>query len=505
MKMTRKHDRWGKLLLGTLAFVVLTGTALAQATPGGTIIRNKASATYTDDPTNPTKYSVISNEVTTTVSYVAGLQITPDGSAPATTVPPGSTATYTFTVTNLGNFTDNVEFLASGASIQVTGPGTVSQAFVDVNGNGTYESGTDVDIKGNGAAVTHSLLQSGSVAVVVKVVVNASASALQSIKVELGDTAGSTPYDNQAADNSIHEVHTKHPGGITAINGEREAKGDITMTVSTIGAVSTGPTGQPDAIGPGPSNNTDYTNKAVSATTTNTPVVFDNTLKNGGNGADTFKIKVATGGAVAGSKVEVSVDGGSTWIEVLTNGSPSSTPDATTTSVAAGANFNYKVRITLQSGATALTANDTIIQVCSVNDTTQKNNTIDRIYTGYLRLTKTAVVTNATGIGAASDPVPGADIEYVIAYDNIANAPVGTGNVDLDALLVVITEDGDVAPNNWATTTDRVASSESDSRSGTITLSNSTGGVANSKYVDNVGTLAGGQSGTFRFKRKIKQ
>ena len=92
-----------------------------------------------------------------------------------------------------------------------------------------------------------------------------------------------------------------------------------------------------------------------------------------------------------------------------------------------------------------------------------------------------------------------------IAYNNIANAPVGTGNVDLDALLVVITEDGDVAPNNWATTTDRVASSESDSRSGVIAISNSTGAVTNGKYVDTVGTLASGQSGTFRFKRKIKQ
>ncbi|MBS1809901.1 MAG: hypothetical protein JST84_17200 [Acidobacteria bacterium] len=503
--MTRKHDLWGKVLLGTVALVALTGSAYAQATAGGTVIRNQASASYTDDPSNPTKYSATSNEVTTTVSYVAGLQITPDGSTPATTVAPGSTATYTFTVTNLGNFTDNVEFLASGASIQVTGPGTVSQAFVDVNGNGNYDAGTDVDIQGNGAAATHSLAQSGAVAVVVKVTVSGAASAGQTIKVELGDTTGSSPYDNQSANNSTHEVHTKHPGSITAVNGEREAKGDITMTVSNVATVTNGPSGQPDAVGPGPSTNTDYTNKAVTAATTNTPVIFDNTFKNGGNGADTFKLKVATSGAPAGSKVEISIDGGTVWTEVITNGSPSGTPEVTTASVASGANSNYKVRITLPGGATALTAYETIIQAVSVSDPTQTNNTIDRIYTGYLRLVKTATVTNATGVGGATDAVPGADIEYVIAYDNIANAPTGTGNVDLDALLVVITEDGDVSPNNWSTTTDRVASTESDSRGGTITISNSTGGVANSKYVDTVGTLAGGQSGTFRFKRKIKQ
>jgi hypothetical protein len=505
MKMTRKHDLWGKALLGALAFVVLTSTALAQATPGGTTIRNKASATYTDDPGNPTKYNAESNEVTTIVSYVAGLQITPDGSTPGTTVAPGSTATYTFTVTNLGNFTDNVEFQASGASIQLTGPGTVSQAFVDVNGNGNYDAGTDIDIRSNGAAVTHSLAQSGSVAVVVKVTVSAAAAAGQTIKVDLGDATGSSPYDNQPANNSANEVHTKHPGGITAVNGEREAKGDITMTVSNVATVTNGPSGQPDAIGPGPSNNTDYTNKAVTPTTTNTPVIFDNTVKNGGNGSDTFKLKVATGGAVAGSKVEISIDGGSTWTEVITNGSPSGTPEVTSPSVASGANFNYKVRVTLPGGATALTAYETIVQAVSVSDSTQTNNTIDRIYTGYLRLIKTATVTNATGIGGATDPVPGADIEYIITYENIANAPTGIGNVDLDALLVVITEDGDVAPNNWAATTDRIASTEADSRSGIVTISNSTGGVANSKYVDSVGTLASGQSGTFRFKRKIKQ
>lgn len=508
MNMTIERARnssWGnRLLVGGLLLLVLTSLALAQTTPGGTVIHNKASATYTDDLATPTKYTTLSNEVTSTVSYVAGLQITPDGSAPTTTVAPGATATYTFTVTNLGNFTDNVEFLANGASLQVTGPGTVSQAFVDVNGNGTYDAGTDVDVQGNSSAVTTSLAQDGAVAVIVKVLVSAAASAGQSIQVTLGDAGGSTPYDNQAANNSTHEVHTKHPGGLTVTNGEREAKGDITQTVSAVATVTNGPNGQPDAIGPGPSNNTDYTNKAVSPAATNTPVVFDNTVKNGGNGADTFTLTIPTGGAPTGSTIEISVNGGTTWTTVISNGAASATPTVTTPSVASGATLNYKVRVTLPGGTTTLTGYDTIVKATSVIDPTQTNNTVDRLYTGFLRLVKTATITNATGVGGTSDAVPGADILYVITYDNVATAPTGTGNSDLSALQVVITEDGDVSPNNWATTTTHVVSTEADSRGGTITLSSSTGGVTDGKYVDVVGTLAGGQSGTFQFKRKIK-
>lgn len=503
--MKRKQLSWGKVLIAATALFTLTNFAFGQATPGGTIIRNRASATYTDDNTNPTKYNATSNEVTTTVSYVAGLSITPDGSAPTTPVAPGATATYTFTVNNLGNFTDNVEFLASGASIRLTGTGagTISQAFVDVSGDGTF-NGADVDILTNGAAVTTSLAQGASVNVVVRVTASGTATAGQTLIVTLGDAGGASPFDNQVANNSANEVHTKHPGTITAVNGEREAKGDITMTVGTVAAVTNGPLGQPDAVGPGSSTNTDYTNLAVNPSATNTPVVFDNTLRNGGNTADTFTIGVATGGAPAGSTVEISTDGGATWTTVITGGAPSGTPTVTTASVAASGTLNYKVRVTLPSGATTLTGYDTVVRVTSVADNTKTNNTINRVYAGYLRLVKTATVTNATGVGGATDPVPGADIEYVITYDNIANAPVGTGNVDLTALQVVITEDGDVSPNNWASTTDRVASTESDSRGGVINITPSTGGIANSKYTDTVGSLAGGQSGTFRFTRKIK-
>ena len=505
MKGMLIKGRW--ILPAACALLVMGVSALAQgtATPGGTVIHNKASATYTDDVTSPTKYSATSNDVTTTVAYVAGLEITPDASAPATTVNPGATGTYTFTVKNLGNFTDNVEFAASGASIRLTGTGTVSQGFIDVNSNGTYEAGTDVDIKGNGAAVSYSLAQGASVPVVIKILADVAATGGTALKVELGDAStGGPTFDNQAANNSANEVHTKSPGGITPVNGEREAKGDITYTISNISLVKNGPTGNAEAVGPGPSDNTDYTNKAVSQSATNTAVVFDNTLKNKGNFADTVKISVASGGAAAGSKVEISLDGGSTWTTVILAGAATATPDVTTGSVAAGATLNYKVRVTLPAGVTAYSASDTVISATSVGDSTQKNNTIDRIYAGYLQLTKTAVVVNSTGVGAATDAVPGAFIDYTVAYANVANTPTGTGNVDLDALQVVITEDGDTGTNNWASTTDQVSATEVDSRGGSIAISSSTGGVANSKYVDTVGTLPAGQSGTLKFRRKIK-
>ena len=104
------------------------------------------------------------------------------------------TTPATFTVTNTGNFTDNVRFKASGASVQIaSGSATVASAFIDVNGNGTYEAGTDIDIKGNAAdVVSPNVAQNASLSVVVFVNVNGAAAAGSIIDVRLGDTAAGT-------------------------------------------------------------------------------------------------------------------------------------------------------------------------------------------------------------------------------------------------------------------------------------------------------------------------
>src|SRR5215831_9846595 len=146
----------------------LSTSALAQ-TAGGTVISNQASATYSDG-TNT--YNTVSNTVTVTVSNVSGLAITPDAGSNPSVVAGQTGVLYNFTVTNTGNFSDQVRFLASGASVRIVGPGTVTRAVIDVDNSGMINGG-DTEIKGNGADVlSASIAQNASIHVLVEVTVN---------------------------------------------------------------------------------------------------------------------------------------------------------------------------------------------------------------------------------------------------------------------------------------------------------------------------------------------
>src|SRR5437870_2290027 len=129
-------------LLIALAIVCALSAQSAAQTPGGTTISNQASATYSDGTNN---YSTVSNTVTVTVSKVSGLAITPDAGSNPTVVAGQTGLLYNFTVTNIGNFTDTVHFLAAGASAQVVGPGTITREVIDVDNSGTINTG-DTDL-----------------------------------------------------------------------------------------------------------------------------------------------------------------------------------------------------------------------------------------------------------------------------------------------------------------------------------------------------------------------
>lgn len=667
-----------RLLVALAIVCVLTAQSAAQ-TPGGTTISNQASATYSDGTNS---YSTVSNTVTVTVSNVSGLAITPDAGTNPTVVAGQTAVLYNFTVTNTGNFTDKVHFLASGASALVVGPGTITREVIDVDNSGTINAGdTDLMV---GAVDSADILQNGNIHVLVEVSINAGATAGQTVQVVLGDAGGSSPFDNQAvAAPSTHEVRTV---SAASVNGQREAKGDITVTVDNdakllatltapagpvalggdinysvnvqnpgardasgvtltggsgpfvyiivpipvnttvktgqtfpagtlyttdalttaplsanyvsaqppvanirriafqvgaslaasatsssfaytvtvntginasnpiweitdafgktslgtnitdqsgdvisnqgdtnadfneprlgvdpasgtqgfqqrtlltqVGSVLIGPSGAPAAVGP-TDNNDDYSNKAANTgiagvapggvTTASGQIVYVNTVQNTGNADDTFTIDAPT--VPAGFTVEVSTDGGGSYTTVSGGGSVS-------LAIAFGASANINVRITEPAGNTVLTGYDTIIRATSGNTPAANNRTIDRLYTGFVRLDKAFTVSNGTGVGGATDPVPGAVITYNITYTNVSTSNGDANCVKLTASNVVITEDGLAAPNNWGTYTTN-SGSPSDTGSGVVVT------VSATKYTDTIASLAPGASAVFTFMRSI--
>ena len=668
-----------RLLIALAIACALSARTVAQ-TPGGTTISNQASATYSDGTNS---YSTVSNTVTVTVSNVSGLAITPDAGSNPTVVAGQTAVLYNFTLTNTGNFTDQVRFLASGASVRVVGPGTITRAVIDVDNSGTINGG-DTDIKANGADVlSANIAQNGVIHVLVEASVNAGASAGQSVQILLGDAStGGPSFDNQAANSSANEVRTASG---SSVNGLREARGDISASVvddallkltltapagpvnlgsditytwqacntgsrdisgvtlngstqvyiiapipvntvlksgqsfpagtlytttaigtaplsatwtstapaplslatriafpvgatlpappaagacsssinmvvtvntginasipineigdafgknslggsitdqsgdatpnngdanadfteglvpgsghgvvqqtllSQVGAVLVGPSGAPAAVGP-TDNNDDYSNKGINtgiagvapggATTASGQLVYVNTIQNTGNANDTVTIDAPT--VPAGFTVEVSTNGGTSYTTVSGGGSVS-------LAMAFGASANINVRITAPAGQTVLSGYDTIIRVTSTITPAAFNKTIDRLYTGFVRLDKAYTVSNSTGVGAATDPVPGAVITYTITYTNVSSSNGDANCVKLTASNVVITEDGTIAPNNWGGTTTN-SGSPSDSGSGTVVT------VSATKYTDTIASLAPGGSAVFTFKRSI--
>lgn len=272
----------------------------------------------------------------------------------------------------------------------------------------------------------------------------------------------------------------------------------VTTTLLSVGNVLNGPVGQPAAVGP-TNNNDDYTNKSVSVGiagippggATNAPsgaINFTNTVANTGNANDNFTLTVTS--FPAGATVVVN------GVTVVAAGVATGNP-VPPLAIAFGGTANYTVAVTLPAGLTVLTGYNTVIRATSANTVSSTNDTIDRLYTGFVQLTKTAAVANGTGVGGPTDSVPGAVITYAITYTNVSSSG-GSGNVTLTATNIVITENGSSAPNNWATFTTHVVGA-TDSLGGAIT-----GDSAGSTVLtDTIASLAAGQSGVFTFQRQI--
>ena len=316
---------------------------------------------------------------------------------------------------------------------------------------------------------------------------------------EIGDAFGTNFVGGSITDQS---------GDVASNNGDGNADfnegyvagaghGVIQQTpLKKLGSVLVGPSGAPAAVGP-TDNNDDYTNKAVNTgiagrepgqgTDAAGTIVYIDTFQNTGNTSDTFTIDAPT--VPAGFLVEVSTNGGTSYTTVSGGGS-------TTLAIAFASSANILVRITEPLGKTVLTGYDTIIRAASVATPAANNKTIDRLYTGFVRLDKAFSVANGTGVGAATDPVPNAVITYTITYTNVSTSNGDANCVKLTASNVVITEDGLAGTNNWGTYTTN-SGAPSDSGSGSAVIVNAT------KYTDTIASLAAGASAVFTFKRSI--
>src|SRR5260370_37383931 len=127
------------------AFVDLWAHGLEGSTDAGTVISNRAEATYQD--ATGESFTTVSPTVTVTVLAVATLVVTPDETVPSDTVVPHERVTRLFRVCNTGNTADTFSL----TSFDLTAPATLNALYFDSDGSGTLNDG-DAPIRLNESA-----------------------------------------------------------------------------------------------------------------------------------------------------------------------------------------------------------------------------------------------------------------------------------------------------------------------------------------------------------------
>jgi uncharacterized repeat protein (TIGR01451 family) len=200
--MSRKITSLGWSLAAILLAAVATATpAHAAGTPAGTVISNQATVSFTDVNGNP--LSAVSNIVTTTVSQVAAVTVDPDNGP--VTVAPSATHYFAHTVTNGGNGDDTINLTAASAG------GWTVALYNDVNGNGTYESGTDTlltDTNADGTPDSGLLAHDGAMHILVAVTVPAGTADGAS---DVTTVTGTSVFDNTKTDTATDTIDTTAP------------------------------------------------------------------------------------------------------------------------------------------------------------------------------------------------------------------------------------------------------------------------------------------------------
>jgi hypothetical protein len=356
-----------------------------------------------------------------------------------------------------------------------------------------------------------------------------------------------------------------------------------TYTAPTPKSLLNGPQGAPNAEGPDAAgvitNNFDFTNKSSAVLAGQIPgstidpdnVGFFNTVQNTGTSTSNIALLpelLPTGNLPTGTKVRIHTTAGQSATYVVTStglafvaGSGvgnsggvaiSATNPVLLENVASNATASYQVEVDLPTGTTLSTDTSKGFPVVinafiggtvavtgagdvAVTAPTANNKTIDRVYTGFVKLVKETRILQGSGpvvapadvafSSANKNPAAGNIIEYKITYTNISEAQVGAGNAILKANNLAIVEDG-TSTNTWAKdgdnngtidTSNVVSSAVNLGTTSTIELYKGANGLTSTidqsgatanddvtKYIDKVTTVVDpGTGGSFSFQRKL--
>lgn len=191
-----------RLAFLTMAGVLLATPTWAIGTRATTSITNTARVDFKD--VNGNNLFQNSNTVTTVVSQVGGVLVDPNNT---NTLAPGTTWYYPHTVTNTGNYDDYANIVASSShSWAIT-------IYKDVNGNGTYEAGTDTvlaDSAGDSDAIPDSglLANDGFMKILVALTVPAG---VADGTIDVVTVTGTSFFDGAKTDNALDTTTVSAP------------------------------------------------------------------------------------------------------------------------------------------------------------------------------------------------------------------------------------------------------------------------------------------------------
>src|ERR1051326_3806019 len=197
------------VLVAFLVLATLVVRAAEDPTGAGTVISNRAEATYTDD--TGSSYEAVTETVTVTVMHVATIVVTPDETESSDIVAPHDQGTRLFHVCNTGNNSDTI----TPTKFDLTAPASLVALYFDNDGSGTLSEG-DAPITLN-QTVSPTLAQHSCIGVIAVINTN-----------------------DIASQSTLTMNLTAHSNATNAINGHTEDTGTI-INVVGLGARLTDP------------------------------------------------------------------------------------------------------------------------------------------------------------------------------------------------------------------------------------------------------------------------